>query len=183
MTLRPHPKGRLTVVSWHADPLRRAIIALVALKIVGLILIFDLTARSLQAVDLPKALFSHATAWVLVALLALSLWRHGLTIFPRSPMHAFAVAIVATQTIAALTAVDGYIALFGAPSRYLGMTFFLDLAWNIDAYGPDAQRAFLRDFYLQQFGAEHADEIASLRDEYYRLCAIRRPESSRLDAV
>jgi hypothetical protein len=57
-----------------------------------------------------------------------------------------------------------------------GMTFFLQLAWKIDAYGPDAQRAFLRDFYRRQFGAEFADEIAELRDEYYRLCAIRRPE-------
>ncbi len=64
-----------------------------------------------------------------------------------------------------------------------GMTFFLQLAWNIDAYGPDAQRAFLRDFYRRQFGAEHADEIAALRDEYYRLCAIRRPEQMGFNGV
>ncbi|HEU5080592.1 MAG TPA: glycosyl hydrolase 115 family protein [Opitutaceae bacterium] len=64
-----------------------------------------------------------------------------------------------------------------------GMTFFLDLAWNIDRYGPDAQRAFLRDFYADQFGAEHADEIAALRDEYYRLCAIRRPEHMGFNRV
>lgn len=64
-----------------------------------------------------------------------------------------------------------------------GMTFFLQLAWNIEAYGPDAQRAFLREFYLQQFGAEHADEIAALRDEYYRLCAIRRPEHLGFNGV
>lgn len=64
-----------------------------------------------------------------------------------------------------------------------GMTFFLDLAWNIDHYGPDVQRAFLRDFYTEQFGAEHADEIAAVRDEYYRLCAIRRPEHMGFNQV
>jgi hypothetical protein len=57
-----------------------------------------------------------------------------------------------------------------------GMTFFLDLAWDVERYGPDAQRTFLREFYAQQFGPTHAEEMAALRDEYYRICAIRRPE-------
>ncbi|MEO5957508.1 MAG: glycosyl hydrolase 115 family protein [Opitutaceae bacterium] len=64
-----------------------------------------------------------------------------------------------------------------------GMTFFLQLAWNVDRFGDDPQRAFLRDFYRQQFGPEHADEIAALRDEYYRLCAIRRPEHMGFNRV
>ena len=64
-----------------------------------------------------------------------------------------------------------------------GMTFFLQLAWNIDRYGVDAQRVFLRDFYREQFGPEHADEIAALRDEYYRLCSIRRPEHMGFNSV
>ncbi|MEO6569536.1 MAG: glycosyl hydrolase 115 family protein, partial [Opitutaceae bacterium] len=63
------------------------------------------------------------------------------------------------------------------------MTFFLQLAWNVDRYGVDAQRTFLRDFYRQQFGPEHAEEIAALRDEYYRLCAIRRPEHMGFNRV
>lgn len=56
----------------------------------------------------------------------------------------------------------------------MGITF--DLAWNIDAYGPDVQGRFLHDFYKQQFGPAFGEVIASLKDEYYRLCAIRRPE-------
>jgi hypothetical protein len=61
-------------------------------------------------------------------------------------------------------------------STETGMTLFLALAWNISSHGPDVQRMFLRDFYTQQFGEDHAGRIATLRDEYYRLCAIRKPE-------
>ncbi len=57
-----------------------------------------------------------------------------------------------------------------------GLTLFMRLAWDIEAYGPDVQRTFLRDFYTQQFGETHADEMAALKDEYFRLCAIRKPE-------
>jgi hypothetical protein len=58
-----------------------------------------------------------------------------------------------------------------------GMTLFLALAWDVNRYGADVQRAFLRDFYTQQFGKDHADPIADVRDEYFRLCAIRKPET------
>jgi hypothetical protein len=61
-------------------------------------------------------------------------------------------------------------------SNETGMTLFLQLAWKIDRYGEDVQRAFLLDFYRQQFGPEQAQEVAALRDEYYRLSAMRRPE-------
>ncbi|MFT4176160.1 MAG: glycosyl hydrolase 115 family protein [Luteolibacter sp.] len=58
-----------------------------------------------------------------------------------------------------------------------GTTLFLQLAWNIDRYGPDAQADFLRDFYSRQFGEEYGAEIAKLMDGYFRLCAIRRPDN------
>ena len=57
-----------------------------------------------------------------------------------------------------------------------GMTLFLRMAWNVKRYGPNVQRRFLRDFYTEQFGREHADEISGIKDEYFRLCAVRRPE-------
>jgi hypothetical protein len=37
------------------------------------------------------------------------------------------------------------------------MTLFPRPAWDVKRYGPDVQRAFLRGFYTEQFGAEHAD--------------------------
>ena len=64
-----------------------------------------------------------------------------------------------------------------------GMALFLKLAWDINRYGTDVQRTFLREFYAQQFGNEFADSIAELRDEYYRLCAIRRPEHMGFNGV
>jgi hypothetical protein len=64
-----------------------------------------------------------------------------------------------------------------------GITLFLKLAWDIKSYGSDVQRTFLRDFYTQQFGEEHGEQIAALKDEYFRLCAIRRPEHMGFNGV
>jgi len=63
------------------------------------------------------------------------------------------------------------------------VTLFLELAWNVDRYGPDVSRAFLRDFYREQFGEKHADEIADVKREYFRLCAIRKPEHLGFNTV
>jgi hypothetical protein len=68
-------------------------------------------------------------------------------------------------------------------SNETGMTFFLDMAWNVDHYGTDVQHVFLNDFYTEQFGTEYASDIAAIRDEYYRLCAIRRPEHMGFNRV
>lgn len=57
-----------------------------------------------------------------------------------------------------------------------GISLFFRMAWRIDRYGPDVQERFLRDFLTAQFGSGFSDRIAALKDEYYRLCAIRRPE-------
>ncbi len=57
-----------------------------------------------------------------------------------------------------------------------GITLFLEMAWDIDRYGPDVQQEFLSDFYAGQFGERYADRMAAVQDEYYRLCVIRRPE-------
>ncbi len=59
----------------------------------------------------------------------------------------------------------------------VGIDFWSRLAWNVDAYGPDAQPRFLRDFAAKTFGTAHADAIASLYGEFYRLGQIRKPET------
>lgn len=64
-----------------------------------------------------------------------------------------------------------------------GMTLFLQLAWDVHRYDEGVQREFLGDFYRSQFGPEHAGEIAALRDEFYRLCSIRRPEHLGFNSV
>ena len=59
----------------------------------------------------------------------------------------------------------------------VGIDFWARRAWNIDAYGPDAQPRFLHDFARENFGNEHPDEIAALYGEYYRLGQSRKPEA------
>ena len=58
----------------------------------------------------------------------------------------------------------------------IGTEFFLRLAWNIDAWGPDAQPAFLQQWAVREFGADHATAIADMLARYYQLNFRRRPE-------
>jgi hypothetical protein len=54
--------------------------------------------------------------------------------------------------------------------------FFFRLAWNIDAWKENAQPVFLATWAARTFGPEHADEIAAILDEYYRLNYAAKPE-------
>lgn len=57
-----------------------------------------------------------------------------------------------------------------------GLSFSLDMAWDVDRWHADDVAGFLAQWYGRQFGLLHAQEIASIRTEYYRLAAERRPE-------
>lgn len=65
----------------------------------------------------------------------------------------------------------------GIKPREAGMDFAARLAWNPEAYGPDAQPQFLREFAAKVCGSESAEGIARLMTEYYRLGQMRKPES------
>ncbi|MDS0300649.1 glycosyl hydrolase 115 family protein [Halogeometricum sp. S1BR25-6] len=54
--------------------------------------------------------------------------------------------------------------------------FFLDLAWDVDLGGRRSPSEWLVDWATREFGEVHADEIADLLSEYYRLCLARKPE-------
>lgn len=58
----------------------------------------------------------------------------------------------------------------------IGMEFWMEMAWDVDRFGPNAQQTFLREWAARDFGEEHADEIAAIMDEFYRLAFIRKPE-------
>jgi hypothetical protein len=58
----------------------------------------------------------------------------------------------------------------------IGTEFFLRLAWDVKQWGPDAQPKFLREFAAREFGVEHADDIAEILGEFYRLNFERKPE-------
>lgn len=58
----------------------------------------------------------------------------------------------------------------------VGIDFWHKMAWDVDRYGPDAQMTFLREWAERDFGEEHAEAIAAVMDEFYRLAFIRKPE-------
>lgn len=57
-----------------------------------------------------------------------------------------------------------------------GLSFSMDMAWDVDRWGPDDVEDFLAEWAGRQFGHRHRREIAAIRTEYYRLAAELRPE-------
>lgn len=55
----------------------------------------------------------------------------------------------------------------------IDIDYFMRLAWSGKVV---AQRAFLADWAARNFGKEHAEEIAEILDEYYRLNYAVKPE-------
>lgn len=105
--------------------LRTAVAALVALKVAGLVVLFDPAAA--LAFEGPKSSLSLATTSLLAGLVVLILLREGRAALPPSRLNLAVMAFVAMCAAATLVAEDRYLALFGAQRR-LGLTFILDLA-------------------------------------------------------
>lgn len=57
-----------------------------------------------------------------------------------------------------------------------GLSFCMDMAWDVGRRHADDVEGFLAEWAGRQFGRRHAREIAGIRTEYYRLAAERRPE-------
>ncbi|MFI1509674.1 glycosyl hydrolase 115 family protein [Streptomyces sp. NPDC020597] len=57
-----------------------------------------------------------------------------------------------------------------------GLSFSMDMAWDVDRWTAEDVGGFLAEWYGRQFGLRHGREITSIRTEYYRLAAERRPE-------
>ncbi len=58
----------------------------------------------------------------------------------------------------------------------VSLTYFFDLAWDVKATRQLTQRQYLDRFAADTFGAEKAQAIGSVLDQYYRLNFARRPE-------
>jgi hypothetical protein len=54
--------------------------------------------------------------------------------------------------------------------------FFMQTAWDAARWRRDNLPDFLRQWAAREFGASHAEEVASVMDEYYRLGFARKPE-------
>jgi len=60
------------------------------------------------------------------------------------------------------------------PSEYL-TEYFLDLAWNFERTSNIGYKNHMKGFYEREF-EDLAAEITEIKDEYYRLAYIRKPE-------
>lgn len=56
------------------------------------------------------------------------------------------------------------------------VSFFLDYAWNPDAWPLERLADYPRDWAARQFGPDHAQEIGALLTRYAALAARRKPE-------
>ncbi|NWK54497.1 glycosyl hydrolase 115 family protein [Verrucomicrobiaceae bacterium N1E253] len=56
------------------------------------------------------------------------------------------------------------------------LTFAMDLAWDINSWTPEKANRFIRSWAGETFGAAHAEEIADVMQEFYRLAATGKPE-------
>ncbi|MEU6357121.1 glycosyl hydrolase 115 family protein [Streptomyces sp. NPDC047072] len=57
-----------------------------------------------------------------------------------------------------------------------GLSFAMDMAWDVDRWRADQVEDFLAEWAGRQFGRRHAREVAEIRTEYYRLAGELRPE-------
>ena len=56
------------------------------------------------------------------------------------------------------------------------ISFFLDMAWNPAQFHPDNLQQYTEEWAAQQFGPEHAEEIAHLLTAYTKYNGRRKPE-------
>ncbi|MDQ6794109.1 MAG: hypothetical protein M3067_04695, partial [Chloroflexota bacterium] len=106
--------------------IRPAIVAVVSIKAVGTVLIFD--PIGLQSFDFPKSLFSRSLEWILAGLVLLALFRFGFTVVPRTRLHVAVVAYALAVAASGLAAGNTYVSLYGEQSSYLGLTYLIDMA-------------------------------------------------------
>lgn len=58
----------------------------------------------------------------------------------------------------------------------IGTELFFQMAWDIKRWQLHNQHDFLRDWAAREFGKEHAESVAGLMRDYYRLNFQRKPE-------
>ncbi|MBQ9285373.1 MAG: glycosyl hydrolase 115 family protein [Bacteroidaceae bacterium] len=56
------------------------------------------------------------------------------------------------------------------------LEFCMDLAWDVNAWGPTKAAKWSRTWAARTFGEDVADELGAIKQEYYRLAAGGKPE-------
>lgn len=114
------PSGR-----FEGSVLHRSLVALIALKVVALIIVFD--PAGLGAFELTKAQVGRALSWPIAAAVLIAVFQHGFAVIPRSHVHLFVGLYLLATAVSAVFAEVPYLALYGERGNYFGLTFFLDM--------------------------------------------------------
>ena len=61
--------------------------------------------------------------------------------------------------------------------------YFFELAWDVDGVAERSTSDWLEEWAARKFGSAHANEIADILAEYYRLALARKPEHVGWNAV
>ena len=61
------------------------------------------------------------------------------------------------------------------PAAY-DLELFLDMAWDIDCVTPSTLNKHLEQWLCREFGEQAGQKLLPAMQEYYRLCALRKPE-------
>lgn len=101
-----------------------AVLAL-ALKTWVAVLVFD--PRASDVFSLPKGAAGTGASLLLVAVLVAYARRSSGPFWVPSRLHWFVLAYAGVNVLAAVLALDRFVALFGAPGHYLGLTTLVDL--------------------------------------------------------
>jgi hypothetical protein len=59
----------------------------------------------------------------------------------------------------------------------MNIEYFMQLAWDINAWGPGSSTEYIRQWAEREFGTEPAGEISGIMQKHYELGYARRPES------
>ncbi len=59
--------------------------------------------------------------------------------------------------------------------------FAMDLAWDVNAWPPEKSHEYAKQWAARTFGKEYAEEIADIKDVYYKLAIAAKPE--HMDSV
>lgn len=124
--------------AFDGSTLRTVLVALVVVKVVGLILLVD--PRAAEAFEVPKSLFSRATEWLIAAVLVVAMVRHGTRIIRLTYLHLWVVLVVAVTALATATAESSFLGIYGELDRRLGLAQVVDMGILAVAVGAGFRR-------------------------------------------
>src|SRR6266545_3596738 len=102
----PSSKLRSRAQTFEGSIEQRILVWLIGLKIAALIVVFD--AQSDQAFDFAKSIAGRAFAWMLLAMLVVTVMRYGWRLLPRGPLALAVAAFVLANAISGFFADNAY---------------------------------------------------------------------------